>query len=227
MQHFRCFRRNLAAHHRRGRRRAVVQQHAPAAAAALVDVGRNHDGARALALPAAHQDVFVQAVHREHQAGDRDQIAQMHLQALAGLENLRPVFAHLRKAGEPRAAGMDAAHLFVLGPDFHHRVQIGALQRLVEGSLRVLRRGKVGLFQNAAPRGADATACRCCVAQRKAQIIGSPRARGKRIATGAPALNSLHPGVFAARHPATVMAGYRRSLVAAFASARSRRRERS
>src|SRR5512133_199989 len=79
----------------------------------------------------------------------------MDLQTLPRLEDLRPVLAYLLIAGDSRAAGGDAGHLFVGRPDLHHGVQVGALERSVESSFRVLRRSKSGLVQRRLPDAGD------------------------------------------------------------------------
>ena len=56
--------------------------------------------------------------------------------------SLRPALAHLVLPGEARARRVHADDLLVLGPHRHHAVEVAALERLVEGVLRVLRGGE-------------------------------------------------------------------------------------
>ena len=125
-----------------------MDNHAPAIAGAQIDIGyRDRDRRTALAL---YADIFLQAVHRDHHAGKHGLVRQPHPDALARSHDLRPGRAHRVVTNQPLAARMHADDVFVLGPHFHHGVQVAALQRFVKRGLGILRRGESGFFHDKA-----------------------------------------------------------------------------
>src|SRR5439155_24213640 len=87
--------------------------------------------------------ILARAVRTEHAAADGHLARDLPPRPRPAREPTRPALAHLVLAGEPRPGRVHADDILVLGPHRHHAFEVAALERLVEGVLRVLRRREV------------------------------------------------------------------------------------
>src|SRR3954470_20711519 len=87
-------------------------------------------------------EILLHAVHLHHHGRHGDLARDVHPRSGAAGKYLRPALAHLVLSAQARPGRMDADDFLVFRPDRHHGVEVGALERLVEGVLRVLRGGE-------------------------------------------------------------------------------------
>lgn len=81
-------------------------------------------------------------VHGHQRAVPAQRVTDAHVQPRAALEDMAPAFAHGGEAGQPLAGRVDAGDFLVVGPDRHHRLEIGAFDGVVEGGFGIFRAGE-------------------------------------------------------------------------------------
>jgi hypothetical protein len=118
----------------------MVHRQPPALRGLDKDVGRQHPGAAAAALGIGHHDLLDDVMHRAAESVQPALQLRPQRDRAVG-EDRFEAGADRRRADQPRAAGVHAGDLVVIGPHGHQLVEIGVLQRLVELGLDIVGRG--------------------------------------------------------------------------------------
>ena len=166
----------------------VVRHHAPALRRLVIDVGRQHESV-ARPVGGQHLDAFQHVVHAL--ASDSTLRTRAGVAWIAPLPNICSKAARIAAAPTSRGPpGMHAEDLVLVGPAGHQRVDVAALQRLVEGGFHIVGGAAEG---GGAEFGLGRHGRCICREYRDSALRGSVRTRPQ------PALR--HRAQFALRRP--------------------------
>jgi hypothetical protein len=134
-------------------RGCVVQYHAPAVGGEVVGIGCNQGGL-GRSLPADADLLFDDVYHDIFALRQACYGAHPEVKSGTALEHLLPTCANGASPCQHRPHGMNAHNLVVVRPGGHHRLNIGALERVIKGPLHLRRVGESRVVHG---RGTSAT----------------------------------------------------------------------